>query len=239
VTVVTVTSRRLLISLGLAVGVVGAGCAGPLSTLDPAGPQAQQIADLGWLMLAMATGVTLLVVGLAAWAVWRGRRWRGNDAPPVEPIKLVIGGGIVLPLLVLPIVWILSLQSMATLAGPPEPPQLVIEVTGRQFSYAVSYPDHGIELVDEVRIPVDQPVLLRLRSEDVIHSFWVPRLGGKMDLVPGQLNEMWIEASRAGTYQGRCAEFCGIGHTGMGLVVVALDESAFAAWLTEAAGAAP
>jgi cytochrome c oxidase subunit II len=231
--------RRHTLALGGTSGLAAVGCAGPLSTLDPAGPQAQQIADLGWLMFALAGAVTLLVVGLMAWAVWRGRRWRREEPPPISPMKLVIGGGVVLPLLVLPIVWVLSLQSMATLAGPPDAPQVVIDVTGRQFSYQVSYPEHGIQLVDEVRVPVGQPVLLRLRSEDVIHSFWVPRLGGKMDLVPGQVNEMWIEASLAGTYQGRCAEFCGIGHTGMGLVVVALEEPAFDEWLAAATGGQP
>jgi cytochrome c oxidase subunit II len=217
-----------LITLALA---ALAGCAGPLSTLDPASPQAQQIADLGWIMFAISVAVTGIVVALIAWAVWRGRRPRENEPPPVGPLKLVIAGGVLLPLVVLPIIWVLSLQSMATLAGPNEPPALVVDVTGRQFSYLVSYPDSGVALSDQVVIPTGQPVLLRLHSEDVIHSFWVPRLGGKMDLVPGQVNETWIEASAPGTYEGRCAEFCGIGHTQMRLVVVALDPAGFEAWL--------
>lgn len=217
--------------------VVAAGCAGPLSTLDPAGPQAQQIADLGWLMFFLSIGVTALVVALLGWALWRGRRPRPDEPPPIEPMKLVIAGGVVLPLLILPVVWVLSLQSMATLAGPDQAPALEIEITGRQFSYQVAYPAEGPVLRDEVRIPAGQPVLLRLRSEDVIHSFWVPRLGGKMDLVPGQTNEMWLQASEPGTYAGHCAEFCGIGHTEMSLVVIALDPSEFEAWLASAQAA--
>ena len=211
-----------------------AGCAGPLSTLDPAGPQADAIARLGWLMLAMSVGVVALVVGLLGWALWRGRRPRPEAPSPLASTRLVVAGGIVLPLLVLPIVWLLSLQAMGGLAAPPGGAAVEVEVTGRQFGYEVRYPGHEAALLDEVRIPAGAPVLLRLASVDVIHSFWVPRLGGKMDLVPGQLNEMWLQADEPGTYEGRCAEFCGIGHTAMRIVVVAMEPADFEAWLAAA-----
>jgi cytochrome c oxidase subunit II len=197
------------------------------------------IANLGWLMFALATGVTVLVLALVGWALWRGRHERPHDEPPaVSPRLLIVGGGVVLPVLVIGLLWVLSLQQMAALAGPSRPLDLEIDVTGRQFSYDVQYPAAGVTLVDEIRIPVGEPVLLRLHSEDVIHSFWVPRLGGKMDLVPGQVNQMWLEASQPGTYQGRCAEFCGIGHTDMSIVVIALEPDEFEEWLVAAAAEA-
>lgn len=229
---------RILPAGTLAAAALTAGCAGPLSTLDPAGPLAQQAADLGWIMLAISVGVTAIVLALLGWALWRGRRPREDERPPIDPLKLVITGGVVLPLLVLPIVWVLSLQAMATLAGPDQPPELEIDITGQRFSYVVDYPARGIQVRDEVRIPTGRPVLLRLHSEDVIHSFWVPRLGGKIDLVPGQTNEIWLEANEPGTYAGQCAEFCGIGHTEMSLVVIAQDAGDFEAWLDAAAAAA-
>lgn len=218
---------------------LGAGCGGPLSTLDPAGPLAQQAANLAWIMFAISAAVTAFVVLLLGWAVWRGRRSRGDEPPPLDPLKLLVGGGIVLPLLVLPIVWVLSLTGMAALAGPPLPAAVAIDVTSERFAYRARYPERGVELRDEVRIPAGQPVLLRLHSADVIHSFWVPRLGMKMDMVPGQTNEVWIEASQPGTYAGQCAEYCGIGHTDMRLVVIALEPADFEAWLAGAARAGP
>ncbi len=203
------------------------------------------MANLGWFMFALAAGVMALVGGLLAVALWRGRhepaRASGGapDRAPARPrrnaVALVVGGGIVLPLIVLPILWVVSLQAMAALAEPDEPYALEIEVRGRQFSYDVFYPASGARLTDEIRIPVGEPVLLRLHGDDVIHSFWVPRLGGKTDLIPGVVNETWLRAAEAGTYEGRCAEFCGVGHFAMGLTVVAEEPAQFEAWLARAA----
>ncbi|CAN5854085.1 hypothetical protein BH24CHL6_BH24CHL6_14860 [soil metagenome] len=215
-------------------GCLLAACEGRFSTLDPANSEARQIADLSWFMFVLAGGVMVVVVLLMAAALWRARR--GGELPEsrLNGMLLVVGGGVVLPLLVLPVLWVLSLQSMASLARPPEPAGLEIEVRGRQWSYEISYPQSGKLLTDELRIPVGRPVLLRLHADDVIHSFWVPRLGGKTDLIPGVVNETWIRAEQPGTYEGRCAEYCGIGHTEMGLSVVAQEQAEFDAWLAEA-----
>lgn len=211
---------------------VVSGCEGRFSVLDPASPQAALVADLWWLMLVLSTAITVLVVALLAWALWR--RPDGDRRPRLNPMALVVGGGILLPLAVLPILWVVSLQAMAAVSAPAQPSGLEIEIRGRQWSYDVFYPQSGIRLVDEVRIPVGEPVLLRLESEDVIHSFWVPRLGGKTDLVPGVTNETWIQASAPGTYEGRCAEFCGIGHFEMSITVTAQERADFEAWLRQA-----
>jgi cytochrome c oxidase subunit II len=226
-------SRKLLLRVlaACAAGCV-AGCAGPHSALDPASREAALIADLSWFMFALAAGVMALVGGLLLVALWRGRR--PHEESRLNGMALVIGGGIVLPLIVLPILWIVSLQAMAALAEPDEPYALEIDIHGRQFSYEVRYPDLRVTLIDEVRIPVGQPVLLRLHADDVIHSFWVPRLGGKTDLIPGVVNETWIRATEPGVYEGRCAEFCGVGHFEMGLVVIAEEADDFAQWLAQA-----
>jgi cytochrome c oxidase subunit II len=218
------------LGLALSAGLL-LGCEGRFSALDPASPQAQLIADLSWFMFVLSVGVMGLIVWLTAWALWRGRR--EQERPALNGMALVVGGGIVLPLIVLPVLWVLSLQAMAALQLPDEPFALEVDIHGRQFSYDVLYAENGIQLTDELRIPVGQPVLLRLHGEDVIHSFWVPRLGGKMDLIPGVTNETWIMAGQAGVYEGRCSEYCGIGHTFMGLTVIAQEQAEFEAWLNE------
>lgn len=217
----------------VAAGPLLTACEGRFSALDPHSPEARGIVDLTWLMSALAAGVMALVALLLLAALWRGRRGRELPESRLNGMLLVIGGGIVLPLLVLPVLWVLTLQGMAALAQPEDPSELEIEIRGRQWSYEVFYPASGALLIDEVRIPTGQAVLLRLHGEDVIHSFWVPRLGGKTDLIPGVVNETWIRAEEAGTYEGRCAEYCGIGHTEMGLTVIAQPPAEFEAWLAE------
>ena len=217
----------------VAAGLLLTACEGRFSALDPHSPEARGIVGMTWLMFALAAGVMALVALLLVAALWRGRRGRGVPESRLNGMLLVVGGGIVLPLLVLPVLWVLTLQGMAALAQPEDPSELEIEIHGRQWSYEVFYPASGALLVDEVRIPTGQAVLLRLHGEDVIHSFWVPRLGGKTDLIPGVVNETWIRADEPGTYEGRCAEYCGIGHTEMGLTVIALTPADFEAWQAE------
>ena len=111
---------------------------------------------------------------------------------------------------------------------------LRINVTGHQWWWQVHYPDSGIQLRDELHIPVGVPVDLHLTSADVVHSFWVPRLGGKLDMIPGRTNVLRLQADRADTYRGMCAEFCGLEHAHMRFTVTAHDPGEFKTWLTEA-----
>ena len=218
-------SIALLLALAAAVAI---GCDGASSVLQPAGRRAAAIADLTWLMTIIAVAVFALVLGVLAWAIWRGSR--DGEPSRLGSRRLVVAGGIVLPAVVLPLVYLVSLSAMAGLAerGPAGSPE--IDLVARQWGYEARYAN-GATLTNEVRIPVGQPVLLRLHSEDVIHSFWVPRLGGKQDFIPGHVNEVWIEASEPGVYPGRCAEFCGIGHAHMELRVIAQPAAEFSAWL--------
>jgi cytochrome c oxidase subunit 2 len=181
-----------------------------------------------------AIGIAVYVLVLAALLVAVVRRHR--ESPLVRDSVVIVGGGVVLPLLVLPVLWVATLLPMRELAVRAEP-AVTIEVIGHQWWYEVRYPDQGIVLRDEMRIPAGRGVLLRLTSADVIHSFWAPRLAGKMDMIPGRTTELWIEASRPGTYLVQCAEFCGLWHARMRMEIVADTPEAFARWLEQARSA--
>lgn len=208
-----------------------AACAGETSTLDPAGPRAARIAELTWLMTALAVVVFLMVLGLMSIAVLRRGRPALWPARRMSDTGIIIAGGIILPALVLPLLWAVTLRDMSALANPPQPTVADIEIVGHQFWYEVSYPDHGLEYRDELFIPVGQPVLLRVTSSDVTHSFWIPRLAGKIDMIPGRTNELWVEASQPGIYRVVCAEFCGLWHAKMEMRITAESPEAFAARL--------
>jgi cytochrome c oxidase subunit 2 len=226
-----VTSTPSLRILFTALAVFLSSCAGPASTLDPAGPRAARIAQLTWLMTGIASVVFLVVVALLFLALARRSLRDTPAARRLSDTAIIVGGGILLPALVLPLIWIATLRDMAALTDPPTAPRVVIEISGHQFGYDVRYPGRGLVLRDEMRMPTDEPVLLRVTSTDVIHSFWVPRLTGKIDMVPGRTNETWIEASEPGSYLVECAEFCGLFHAKMQMRIVAEPPEAFEAWL--------
>lgn len=240
-----------------------AACSGVQSTLDPAGPSAQAIAAVWWWMLGVAVLVTVGVVGLWLLAMRRGERRRQGETPglPGQPGGLpaaapshtgapdtdrferrwLIGGGIVLPA-----VAITALLVFGTPAGRHQLPfqrasavePLRVEVLARQWSWSLHYPGSGVRLQDELRLPVGRPVDLHIRSEDVIHSFWVPRLGGKLDAVPGRTNVLRLQADQVGVFRGQCAEFCGRDHAHMLMAVHAMPPAEFDAWLAAQGGAA-
>lgn len=208
-----------------------AGCSGPASTLTPAGPAAQSIASLTWLLIIVAAAVYVLVLGALAVATrGRGRPSQGDRWATLG----VVAGGIVLPLVVLPALLFPSVRTLAALTRPA-PAQLVVEIVGHQYWWELRYREPGgVEIAttaNELHLPQGQRVELRLRATDVIHSFWVPVLQGKLDLVPGKTNVTWIQADRPGTFHGQCAEYCGIQHALMRLVVVVQPPAEFDAWL--------
>jgi cytochrome c oxidase subunit 2 len=223
-----VCARSVTRAIAVSACVVLAACTGRGSTLDPAGPNAAQIADLTWALATLGLVVYVLVLATLLVAILRRQR----ETPLVRDSLVIVAGGIVLPLVVLPLIWTLTLVSMRQAAERPVP-AVTIEVTAHQWWYEVRYPLSGVVLRDELRIPTGRPVLLRLRSADVIHSFWVPRLAGKMDMIPGRTNELVLEASRPGRYFGQCAEFCGLWHARMHFEVIAEEPAAFQRWLEE------
>ena len=135
-------------------------------------------------------------------------------------------GGIVLPLAMLPVVWAITIGTMAAEATPDGAVVATIEVTGHQWSYEVRCEGAQDSVLDEIHIPVGQPVLLRVTSADVVHSLWIPRLAGKQDMIPGETHELWLEATEPGVYVGQCAEFCGEHHADHTLTVFAGDAGA-------------
>jgi cytochrome c oxidase subunit 2 len=143
----------------------------------------------------------------------------------------VDGGGIALPLVVLAIVFGDTVYTLAVVEALQGQPAVQIHVIARQWWWQVDYPQQGITTANEIHVPVGLPVRIQLESADVIHSFWVPQLAGKMDLIPTRINNVTLQADQTGVYRGVCAEFCGLQHAHMGFLVVAQSEGDFNAWL--------
>jgi cytochrome c oxidase subunit II len=201
------------------------------NALDPHGPYAGRIADLWWVLLAVASIVFVIVAALFAIGFLRPGRdaTEGGDTGERRSHPWIVFGT-VLTALVLLLTTFLTFDTMAALATPEERPAHTLEIVGHQWWWEVRYEGETIG-ANEIHLPVGQPVELRLSSDDVIHSLWVPQLVAKRDLVPGHPTAVWIEADEAGAYRGVCAEFCGVQHAKMGLIVVAEDPAAFEAWL--------
>ncbi|MBL0419333.1 cytochrome c oxidase subunit II [Ramlibacter sp. AW1] len=218
-----------------------AGCAGPLSTLDPAGPSAHAIAVVWWWMLGVATLVLLGVVVL--WLVaMRSRRGHSHEQARRSGLRWLVGGGLVLPGVAVVALVVFGAPAGLHQLPLPDPdggePPLRIDVRARQFQWDLHYPDTGLRLRDELRLPVGRTVHLHVTSDDVIHSFWVPRLGGKLDALPGRVQVVRLRADQAGEFLGQCAEYCGVGHAHMKMVVHAMEPQAFAQWMASRPGTA-
>ena len=210
------------------------GCANAPSILAPQGPAAARIANLWWLLFWMAMAVLLFVLGFLTLALFRRRPTNISNQPePRNGTRIVVLAGIVMPALILAVVYIATLWTMRALATPAIAEGLTIHVIGRLWWWEVQYPEQQFATANEIHIPVNQPVRIVLSSPNVIHSFWVPELQGKMDLVPGQINTMWLEANQPGVYWGECAEFCGTQHAKMQFVIVAEPLDVYEAWVAQ------
>lgn len=209
-----------------------AGCEGPLSTLSPAGTGALQVSKLFGVMIAVAALVWLFVIVCAVYAA----RTPPGDNSVRSGHRLVVAGGILLPIVLLGTLSYFGFRQANALLAPGG--DLLIHVTGERWWWRVRYesPSTGeVITANEIRLPVGERVEFRLDSTDVIHSFWIPSLGGKMDMIPGHVNRLVLEATRAGEFRGACAEFCGLSHTLMEFDVVAMPSQAFDEWLAQQA----
>ena len=193
------------------------------TTLDPSGSAAREIAGLWWLLVGLA-GIAFVVVMVALVVGLRRRPTDESDRRPSVGGRWLIGGGVVMPTVLITIVLIATIASMRAVSGAPSDDAVRIDIVGHQWWWEVRYPAEQVVTANEVHIPAGRDVVLELRSADVIHSFWVPALAGKMDLLPERTNTLVIDADRPGRYEGVCAEFCGIQHVNMRLVVIALDD---------------
>ena len=207
--------------------------------LDPQGPVSEAMADLWWLLLGLGVAVFAVVAAVLLLGLF-GRRPEGEPQPgrqrPGSFGRWFVAGGVVAPLVILVIVFGATVRAMRFVPTTAPPEALVVEVVGHQFWWEVRYPDQGITVTDELHIPVGRRVALQLTSADVIHSFWVPELAGKMDLLPDHTNTLVLQADEPGAHRSRCAEFCGLQHTTMVLTVVAEPEERFASWVADRRG---
>jgi cytochrome c oxidase subunit 2 len=191
-------------------------------------------------MLWISVAVFVVVLAFLVAAVVKSRRKEAVAAAhPRWGEPFVVIGGIVVPSLVLVAVFVVSLRDMAALSSPESEPRITIEVVGHDWWWEVVYPEAAAVTANEIHVPVGEPVRLELTTGDVIHSFWVPQLQAKTDLIPGQTNVMWLEADEPGRYRGQCAEYCGLQHANMIFYVVAEPAAEFRTWLGEQAGDAP
>lgn len=202
------------------------------SMLHTAGADAALIADMAWLLFG---GAALIFVGAMLLLALSLRKQQGK----VKPMVWLAGLGVAFPFAVLTALLAYGILRSRELTSPISQDALVISVNARMWWWEVRYRDpasgRDIALANEIHLPVGRPVYLALTSEDVIHSFWVPALTGKLDTVPGRPNRIRVQAERAGIYRGQCAEYCGIQHARMALHVIAESPEAFDAWLANQA----
>jgi len=204
----------------------------PQSVFAPAGPVARTQGGLLSLTLYVAIGIFIVVGSILFYTIIRFR------AKPGDPIPKQIHGNTtleviwtVIPIIILTVIAVPTVRHGFSLASPPTDDVLEVRAIGHQWWWEFEYPELGIVTANELRVPVGQVIYLTLESKDVIHSFWVPRLAGKMDVVPNRVNAMWFVAEEAGIFYGQCAEFCGTSHANMRLRVVAQPADEFNAWV--------
>jgi cytochrome c oxidase subunit II len=212
-------------------------CSGWQSSLDPQGPQAETLAGIIHLFTIVCTVVFVLVLIALALALLRRHASRPDplviDAARERRMLAVIAVALTATLVTVLALTAVSYSGQKSLFTH-EQASVNITLTGNQWWWEVQYddprPDRTFVTANEIYVPVGEPVSLKLRSNDVIHSFWVPSVAGKMDLIPGQDNQLQFKVSRTGTYRGQCAEFCGYQHAHMGLIIVAVSKQEFDAW---------
>jgi cytochrome c oxidase subunit 2 len=207
------------------------------SILDVASPNAREISKLFWLVMGFSIFVLAVVVAFMTAGIIGGLRDRKRDEEPPQThgnLKLEIAWTII-PLIILAILLVPTLSAIYRLEGYAAPEDaLEVNVVGRQFWWEMVYPELGIVTANELVAPVGQPVRLNLASGDTMHSFWIPQVAGKTDLIPGNQRAMWFTPEREGVFYGQCAEICGDSHANMRLRLVVLSPQDYEAWVAAA-----
>lgn len=226
--------RRVLQGIGWALLGAGAlaGCASRSpSVLAPVSPKGRAEAELFWFIVAITAAVFVLVEALLLYAIFR---FRARDPQAIPP---QIHGNNALEIswttataLGLALIFAMTWRTMVATARPPSD-ALPVKVIGHQWWWEFQYPTLGITTANELVIPVGRAIRAEVTSKDVIHSFWVPQLGGKMDAIPGRENVLWLQADAEGVYHGQCAELCGISHANMRLRIRAVPAAEFDRWV--------
>lgn len=229
---------RAVVTSGLGLALASCSGTGVQSALDPQGPQASRIADLWWVLLVICVVVFVAVVTALAIALAPRRNRVVDDVSPTREAaaRRTIGVAVVLTVVIL-----LGLvgysaavgRAISTFPMAADRP-ITIDIIGHQWWWEVRYVDgeayRTFTTANELRLPVGRPAIIRGMSRDVIHSFWVPNLHGKVDFIPGRITTLWLQADAAGEWRGQCAEFCGLQHAKMSLDVIAESPDEFEAW---------
>lgn len=233
---------RVATTIVLAATLLLSACAGEQSALHPAGPYAQEPHDLIMIVLAIAAVVFVLVQGLLIFSMVKFRQRDDDDGSlPVQVhgnTRLEIVWTII-PAVILAVIAVPTVQMIFSTMEEPDGEFLTVEVIGHRWWFEYYYPDYDIYTANEMAIPVGMPVRLEMTATDpgrqpdqgVLHSFWIPRLAGKQDVVPGQITYLNIEADEPGRYIGACAEYCGLSHANMRARVEAMEQGDFEGWI--------
>lgn len=237
-----VRPRRWVVALPLLLLLAACSGSGPQTTLDPAGPIAEEIDQLWLLVFWIAVVVFVLVEAALVISIFRFRERPGDERRPKQ-----LHGNTRLEIIwtIIPAVLLagLSVPMLATLFNirevPEGPDVLTIQVIGHQWWWEFRYPESGVVTANEMHVPQGRTVVLSMTSEDVIHSFWVPKLGGKRDVIPGRTTRIVFTPDSIGEVYGQCAEFCGESHANMRFRVMVDTPEAFAAWVDRQRQPAP
>jgi cytochrome c oxidase subunit 2 len=210
------------------------------SIFSPVSTPAAAIREIALVVLAIAGAIFVLVAGFAAYAIARFRQRPGDagrEPPQVYGSTRIEVAWTVVPFLIVIVLFLVTVRYIWEIdRRVPPPGALEVTVVGNQWWWEIRYPALGIVTANELHVPVSEetrpaPTFVTLESVDVIHSFWVPQLAGKMDVIPGKVNRVWLEPRAAGTYVGRCAEYCGLQHALMLLTVVVHPRDDFDRWV--------
>nr|WP_298726214.1 cytochrome c oxidase subunit II [uncultured Steroidobacter sp.] len=233
----------------IALTLLLAACSGKQAALDPAADQAATIGSLWTLMLYVCGFMYLLVLIFLGNSLWRARHVlsaepviHGSQSTAEKPLRMALGGWFGLILVGLLVLSLGSFLIDRSLANARVDDALKIKITAAQWWWKVEYDaetaDKRVVTANELRLPVGRPALLELQADDVIHSFWIPNLGGKQDLIPGRINSLLLTPRREGDYRGQCAEFCGLQHAKMAIDASVMKQSDFDTWQQQLAPAA-
>ena len=229
-------------ALAMVVALLLAGCNGVQSSLAPAGDQSAAIDHVWQIMVWTCSTIYLFTLGALAWAIWRRRTVAVREGVSRDPLlSRALFAWVVLVVGLL--TWFVAVSFLADRRLHGGTPDLEIRITAKQWWWQVEYlspePSQQFTTANELRLPRDRTARIELKSGDVIHSFWVPALSGKEDLIPGYTNAVFLTPRRDGTFRGQCAEFCGLQHAHMALDVQVTDEATFRAWTAKQLAPAP
>lgn len=232
--------NTLTVALGCgALILVSTSCGPRIDSFSPITGRGQDVADLFRLSLYLSLGIFLLVAGVLAYILIRYRGRPGEADPPQTPghrrLEIIWTAA---PALLLAGLFALTLQTLLTITEP-EPSPLRIQVIGHNWWWEFRYPELGAVTANEFHVPVDRPLQFEITSNDVIHSFWIPRFGWKMDAIPKKTNYIRLQVNQAVTVDGSCSEFCGDQHAWMRTIVVAEPADQFDSWISAQLQPAP